>query len=48
MKKKNVVQIKNPRTGHYVKINRNAGRIVDQKKTSGPYKGIPVIKKKSK
>jgi hypothetical protein len=33
-------QAKNPITGRYVKIDTNTGRIVDQKKTPGPYKGI--------
>ena len=37
---KNRVQIKNPVTGRYVKIDTKTGRIVAQKKTSGPYKGI--------
>ena len=26
--KRDVVQVKNPRTGHYVKIDRSAGKIV--------------------
>jgi hypothetical protein len=44
--KRNVVQVKNPKTGRYVKINRAAGKIVSHKKTSGPYKGVPVARKK--
>ena len=46
--KKKIVQVKNPRTGRYVKIDRSKGRIVSSKKSSGPYKGIPVAKKKKK
>jgi len=46
MAKKSVVQTKNPRTGRYVKIDRSKGRILDTKKSSGPYKGVPVIRKK--
>ncbi len=42
-----IVQTKNPRTGKYVKIDTKKGRIIGSKKTSGPYKGIP-IKRKSK
>lgn len=42
--KKDIVQIRNPRTGHYVKIDRDKGRILDSKKTSGPYKDVPVIR----
>ena len=33
------VQLKNPKTGKYVKINRHEGIIVGSKKT--PYKNIP-------
>jgi len=43
--KKDVVQVKNPRTGHYVKIDRAAGEIVSHKKSDGPYKGVPVARK---
>lgn len=45
-KKKDLVQVKNPKTDRYVKIDRGAGRIVAQKKTPGPYKGIPVAPKR--
>ena len=37
---KNRVQIKNPVTGRYVKIDTRTGRIIDHKKSEGPYKGI--------
>lgn len=47
-KKRDVVQVKNPKTGRYVKIDRSKGRIVSHKKTKGPYKGIPVARKKRK
>jgi len=42
--KKDVVQIKNPKSGHYVKIDRKAGKIVDHKKSNGPYKNIPIAR----
>jgi len=45
--KKNIVQTKNPRTGKYVKIDRSKGRIVDSKKSDGPYEGVPVLRKRS-
>ncbi|MFL6259406.1 MAG: hypothetical protein ACJ76Y_06825 [Thermoanaerobaculia bacterium] len=45
-KKKDVVQIKNPKSGHYVKIDRAAGMILDHKKSEGPYKGVPIARKK--
>ena len=47
-KKARIVQTKNPKTGRYVKIDRKAGRIVDTKKSPGPYKGVPVARKRSK
>lgn len=47
-KKKDIVQFKNPRTGHYVKIDRAAGKILDHKKSEGPYKGVPVARPDSK
>lgn len=45
-KKHDVVQVKNPRSGHYVKIDRTAGKIVSHKKSDGPYKDIPVARRK--
>lgn len=46
--KKDVVQIKNPKSGKYVKIDRSAGKIIGHKKSDGPYKGVPVARKKKK
>lgn len=43
-----IVQIKNPRTGKYVKIDRSKGNIVSHKKSEGPYKGIPFARKASR
>ena len=43
---RNVVQVKNPRTDRYVKIDRDAGRILSHKSSSGPYKNVPVARKK--
>lgn len=47
-KKIDIVQVKNPRSGHYVKINRTEGKILDCKKSSGPYKNVPIARKSSK
>jgi len=47
-KKKDIVQVKNPRSGHYVKIDRDQGKIIAHKKSEGPYKNIPVARKSSK
>jgi hypothetical protein len=40
------VQVKNPKTNRYVKIDRDAGRIIAQKKSPGPYKGVPIAEKR--
>jgi len=45
-KSRDVVQVKNPRTDRYVKIDRGAGRIVSHKSTAGPYKNVPVARKR--
>lgn len=44
-RKHDVVQVKNPKTDRYVKIDRIAGRIVGHKPTRGPYKNVPVARK---
>jgi len=36
------VQLRNPKTGLYVKIDKEVGRIVSHKKSPGPYKGVPI------
>ena len=46
-KKKDIVQVKNPKSGHYVKIDRDEGKIIGHKKSEGPYKGVPIARKKS-
>ena len=40
--KDNIIQVRNPKTRKYVKINKTRKRIVSQRST--PYKGIPVKK----
>jgi hypothetical protein len=35
------VQVKNPITDRWVKLDTTTGRIVETKKTPGPYKGVP-------
>ena len=42
------VQALNPVTHRYVKIDTSTGRIIDQKKTAGPYKGIREVKPATK
>jgi len=45
-RQRDVVQVKNPRSGRYVKIDRSAGMIVSHKKSPGPYKGVPIARTK--
>lgn len=47
-KKRDIVQVKNPRSGHFVKIDRTAGKIIDHKKTDGAYKNVPIARKSPK
>jgi hypothetical protein len=42
------VQALNPVTKRYIKIDTNTGRIIDQKKSAGPYKGIREVKPSGK
>ncbi len=44
--KKDIVQVKNPKTDRYVKIDRDEGKIISHKKSEGPYKGIPIARKR--
>ncbi|MBW6471422.1 MAG: hypothetical protein K0A90_09415 [Methanosarcinaceae archaeon] len=48
MVKKDIVQVKNPKSGHYVKIDRSIGIILSYKKTEGPYKNIPIARKRNR
>lgn len=42
-RKPDIVQLRNPRSGHYVKVDRSKGVIVDHKRTAGPYKNVPIV-----
>ena len=37
---KDRIQYENPKNGHYVKVDKDTGKIIDVKSTPGPYKGI--------
>jgi hypothetical protein len=41
--KKDVVQVRNPKTDRYVRVDREAGKILGEKKSPGPYANVPVI-----
>ena len=38
-----IVQLKNPRSGRYVKIDRARGRLVSHKASAGPYRHVPIV-----
>lgn len=46
-KKSDIVQVKNPKTDRYVKIDRDKGKILSHKKSPGAYKGVPIARKRS-
>lgn len=46
--KKRYVQVYNPLTERWVKIDRETGKVVAHKKTPKPYKNVPKYKKKTK
>lgn len=39
----NVVQIKDKKTGFYIKVDRETGRVLRKKTTLGPYKRIEIV-----
>jgi len=41
--KHEIVQLPNPRTKRWVKIDKTEGRIISHKKTAGAYKGIKIV-----
>ena len=45
-RKRDIVQLRNPKVDRYVKIDRAEGRIISVKPTKGPYKDVPIARKK--
>ena len=43
--KHEIVQVRNPKTGRYVKVDKTFGEIVSHKKSPRPYKGILIVSK---
>ena len=39
---KDRVQIQNPVTGRWIKVDTSTGRIIDEKLSDGPFKGIEI------
>lgn len=46
MVKRDIVQVQNPKSGHYVKIDRHIGNILSYKKREVPYKNVQIAKKR--
>lgn len=44
--KHRIVQMKNPKTGMYFKIDREIGKVIQIKKTKGKFKNVPVARKR--
>ena len=44
-KKMDLVQVRNPITKRYVKIDKVMGMVTSHKRTKGPYKNIPIVGK---
>jgi hypothetical protein len=45
-RKSDIVQVKNPKTNRYMKIDRSAGKIGASKKSPGPYANVPTAQKR--
>lgn len=41
------VQVRNPKTGRYIKIDREKGRIIGEKRSPGPYKGVRIAEQRT-
>jgi hypothetical protein len=42
-RKPDIVQVKDPRTGMFVKIDRARGKILAYKKSLGPFKNVQIV-----
>lgn len=38
------VQIQNPITGTFIKLDTDTGRVVEQKKSPGPFRGVRILR----
>ena len=43
-----IVQTLNPLLDRYIKINKTKGKVVGTKKTPGPFKNVPIARKRDK
>lgn len=42
-KKHDIVQVRNPKTNRYIKIDRTVGKIIGHKPDEKAYKDIPIV-----
>jgi len=42
-KARDLVQVRNPKSGRYIVIDREVGRILCHRLTEGPAKNIPIV-----
>ena len=47
-KRKDLIQVYNPRIDRWVKIDRKRGGIISVKRSPGPYKGVTRYRKKKR
>lgn len=45
--RRDVVQVRNPKTDRYIKVDRSQGRIVASKKSPGPYRDNTPIHRRT-
>ena len=41
---KNRIQMQNPITGTFIKLDTETGRILEEKKSPGPFKGVRILR----
>ena len=44
----NLVQTKHPLIDRYIKVDKASGKVLATKKTPGPFKNIPIARKRDK
>ncbi len=41
-----IVQVRNPKTNRYIKIDRDRGMVIGYKETPGPWKDVPIARRR--
>ena len=45
---RNLVQTKHPLIDRYIKVDKKSGKVLATKKTPGPFKNIPIARKRAR